>query len=217
MRRLLLLATLGLLLPSIKPSASRAEETMQGATALPRTTLSEGAVGRRVRLNLARMAVNEATLYRNGPDMEAIWQVTLTHARRHGTTLRHILDAQRRLSPRVTGADERPGRYNLQWSRNLDWSDEEPEGWDEPMPWSTVVAQNLWRNTREHADMLVTELIQHNRWPRVCQGTALAWGGPGLDEAHLQRRNAGRVFRGQQALEPLDCGPTRNFFVGFPH
>jgi hypothetical protein len=169
-----------------------------------------------IKLNLAKAGANEATLYNNTSDMDAIWQVTTTVARRFGRGLEAILEAQQRLSPRLTGIDPRPGRFNLVWSRNLQWSDEEPEGWDESMPWSTVVEQGLWRNTREHAAMLVTELVRHQRRPRVCRGVALAWGGPGLDEEHLARRNEVRERLGKPPLVHLDCGLTRNFFVGLP-
>lgn len=167
-----------------------------------------GAMMAEVRLNLARMAANEAALSQVEQALHeerAIWQVTVTVA--GSMRPRRLLRAQRALSPRVTGASDRSGRGSIVWTRNLEWSDARPRGYDETMPWRALVPK--WRQLREQAAQLV-----QRRPAGPCEGKPLAWGGPGLDRDHLDRRNTARLRRGLRPLVPLDCGPTVNLVVG---
>ncbi len=186
----------------------------------------EGTIAK-VKLNHARMCANEAGLSERAPlDCPAIWQVTTTVARifarrddRRRATPDDLLTAQQALSSRVTGAVEMDDaelrrRRNARWSTNLTWSDAEPAGWDEGIPWEAVV--DTWRSRRRGSAALVDRFVETGSRPRVCDGYALGWGGPGLDDHVLDRRNFWRRQAGKEPYRVLDCGDTHNAYFGLP-
>jgi hypothetical protein len=135
---------------------------------------------RELALAIAKVAMNE---YRdetedgqwNGTvpsELLLIVQVTESHGRSPRARLRWL----RRHSRRVLGDDpNRPCREgrNCQWTRNLTWSNEEPEGWPTGSRWNA----DAWEKAKELSWRAVTG--EDTRRP--CRGRPMTWGSRRLD------------------------------------
>lgn len=185
-----------------------------------------------VALLLARIAVSEEGMA-NRWGMGAIYQVARTIAGRPCNNALHtdckdgaetVLSALRRLSPPVSGY-ARPTRWRQYWTSTLPASGESPSRvWRECESangfrakrcegrWAQVLP--LWQETLSFA----RHLVEEEQMPRVCRGTAIAWGCDDCgDDAVMSRRNARRAQMGRRALRPLECHPdVQNRIWGFP-
>jgi len=122
-----------------------------------------------IRLNLAKMAFNEAWGALN--DVIGIWQVTRALSTPEP---RSRLGAQQRLSQRVTGVTEpRSPVHRENWTRNLTRSDKEPEGWpqDRLGSWEGQYSRE-WLATLDRAD----RVFEGRTRQRVCNRRVMAWG-----------------------------------------
>lgn len=168
-----------------------------------------------VKLNVSAVAWNEASAAASPDEARAIFHTQWTVAGGTRATPERVLDAQRRLSSRVTQAAEPREVGNERWSRHLRWNNARPAGWHwTGLEWAPRFERH-WSRVRRNV----------NRWVdnhfagapvRQCQGTPMGWGGPGLDDHILEARNARRVERGLAPFRILECGDVRNNYFGIP-
>lgn len=159
---------------------------------------------RELALAIAKVAMNE---YRtetedgqwNGTvssELLLIVQVTESHGRTPRARLRWL----ERHSRRVLGNDpRRPCREgrSCQWTRNLDWSNDEPEGWPQGARWNP----DAWSWAKELSWDAVTGLETE----RPCVGRPMTWGSRKHDYE-------GAVASGQH---PVHCETPDDGNTGF--
>ena len=168
-----------------------------------------------VKLNVAALAWNEASAAATPDEARAIFHTQWTVAGGTRATPEDVLDAQRRLSGRVTQVREPREVGNERWSRHLRWNNERPAGWHfTGLPWAPRFERH-WRRVRTRVDRWVDNHFA-GAIVRQCQGTPMGWGGPGLDDHHLEARNERRTSRGLAPFEILECGDTENNYFGIP-
>lgn len=165
-------------------------------------------------LALAKVCVNEAGFLAPA-DCAAIYQ---TFVNLRGRQPGDIIEAAEAHSGRVMGVREASCdvegsanttcRGNVVWSRELEWNNNVPPSWNEPVPFRP----ERWERMRQFAMRLVTGAERR----RPCMGTPITWGGPQLDDWVLRERNRRRAERGHPPLQILACDGTYNHFVGHP-
>lgn len=142
----------------------------------------------RLALAIAKVAVNEAG-FDSPADVALIWQVVERHAPDER------LPFLKRHSPCVLRAED-PGRRrgNCEWTRNLRWSDAEPDGWPSGIPWERYA--DRWARVRAFTRGLVNGSVRR----RPCAEQPITWGSRRLDIQQALSRG----------LEPLGCVGTLN-------
>lgn len=156
-------------------------------------------------LDVARTAVNEASLGAGPRDVDLIYEATRYHGatdadrlawlRLHSSCTNPAGDCNR--DGRVNEDDDRaaarrPG--NARWTRNLRWSSERPAGFSNAWRWRA----DRWERIRRRA--LVR--VMRDRPTRVCGVPIRSWG----------RRSD---FVARPGLVPVDCG-ARNLGATTP-
>lgn len=144
-------------------------------------------------LALAKVCANEVSLQNEHlQDCALIWQVTEGHS----STITGRLSWLQRHSRKVLGDRHCPEGRNCQWSRNLEWNDEEPEGWIGP--WTDRQIGH-WRNMRRYSANLVTGRERF----RPCDQRPYSWG----SDADFERaRRQGRSIKRLNCIDTLNHG-----------
>ena len=149
-------------------------------------------------LDVARTAVNEASLSARPRDVALIYEATRYHGDNDAARLAWLRSHSRCTNPdgdcnrdgRVDARDDRaaarrPG--NARWTRGLAWTDDKPDGFSDAWRWHP----ERWNHARRFA----LGLVMTDEPTSVCgAGVAVrTWGRPG-------------DFRARPGLVPVDCG-----------
>jgi hypothetical protein len=155
---------------------------------------AQSEIDRDLALALAKTTLNEASFGASPADLYLIWQIT--EAR--GRTNERRLEWLRRHSSCVN--TNRPMsaaelRSNCRWTRNLGWSDAQPEGWPAGFPWLRRHRER-WSQMRR----VSLALVRGRVYTRPCPVAPSTWGGRVIDLAQALARG----------LRPVGCRGTAN-------
>lgn len=135
-----------------------------------RTAGAQRDVRRTLALEIAKVAVNEASLSAAPADVALVHQVATARAEGAEAQLRWIRQHSSCVTTtrRMTDAER---RGNCRWTRHLADDDSEPADWPEGARWDRFV--DRWRSIRRYAWRLVSGRVTH----RPCGGDPFTWGG----------------------------------------
>lgn len=161
-------------------------------------------------LGVARVCANEA--FGHMADCLLIWQAV----RRHGETPEARL-AWLTMHSSCVLREEEPDPHstrqigNCPWTRHLEDSDEQPQGWPEGWRWLPLEEghrghQRTWASTRSVVRHLVSGETSRHGWP--CSRDPDTWGGRVTDAVHIAAHSATHIPL--HCIDPVTHQPTLN-------